>query len=162
MSQVVLLCDLSGSMESQANGGRTRFQALVKAVGELLEQEPEAKVVCFNGKAWVTKDISEESPDGGTNLAEGFRKVQTLNPTHTIVVSDGQPNNADAAIAAARLTPGVISMIYVGPDEDKGAIAFMERLTRVGAGVGVIDDQRHATANLIGSLKHVLALPAPR
>lgn len=161
MPKVILLCDLSGSMEGEATDNKTRVQKLREAVKAHLATNPDSRVVCFNNAAWETKNISAEEPDGSTALHLGLAAVRELNPGHTIVISDGHPDDRGAALAEARQTPGVISAIYVGPDHDKGAIEFLNKLTRVGAGVAVLCDLRK-TPDLIGALNRVLALPAPK
>lgn len=76
------------------------------------------------------------------------------------MISDGRPDNSQAALAAARaLKPAVISAFYVGPPGDRTALGFMKALALMG-GYGGVAGQRHLAAPLVAELVLLLAGPA--
>ncbi len=159
----VLCCDVSGSMWSDADG-KSRIARLKDHVARLTAECGEAgqavKLVCFSDDARVVKSVPDE-PGGGTDLACGLEVCAKLLPANTVVISDGEPNNHEAALAAARECPGVINMVYVGPDGNTKAIEFMNKLVRIGAGVGIT--RRLGRDNsILADLRGLLCLPAPK
>ena len=73
-------------------------------------------------------------PMGGTALHLAICVGAAVMPGHTLVVSDGQPDDPAQALAAAAQLSGTISTLYLGSDTDKEAIAFMRKLARLGCG----------------------------
>lgn len=162
-SGTVLLCDCSSSMAERA-GSRTKAELLVEALDGLLPDLPGARIVAF---ASAVRDCSTPAdlpaPAGGTALHLGLDAASVHRPARTVVISDGRPDDASTALAAADLLPGRIDVVYVGPDDDLEAIAFMGQLARVGTGRVVrCDLVRDRTARLAPALRSALALPAPR
>lgn len=56
--------------------------------------------------------------------------------------SDGQPDNAERALAVAARFRGAIDVLYVGPESDHAAIAFMRRLAGAAGGDVQMHDMR--------------------
>ncbi len=160
---MVLCCDCSGSMWGEVNGKRA-IDWLREAVARMQDEAKTAgtrvALVCFNNAAWLAQSITDD-PYGGTAMDAGLKECARLNPAKVIVVSDGEPNDPEAALSAARECPGVIDMIYVGIDGNKHAIEFMNKLVKIGAGAGVVRELGKAS-ELLGTLREMLALPAPR
>lgn len=156
----VVLADVSGSMQELA-GQRAKHQLLQEALDSVLPQVAGAHVVAFNAYPVVLPPAAPlPYPAGGTALDLALDAARGLQPGRTIVISDGQPNDEHAALAAADRCPGRIDVIYVGPDCDEVAIAFMRRLARTGGGIMVVHDlrRRHQLA-LASTVRTVLALP---
>lgn len=169
----IILADTSGSMAESA-GTRRKIDVLADALREIIPTEgdrrdPNLALFYFNtiqlpatwgpyGRPFVPH------PDGGTALHRAIDYIERHHPRKTIVISDGQPDDAGAALDAADRLTGQIDVIYVGPDSDAAAIAFMRRLARVGGGRVVVHDIRRqpsAQAALTGTVRQMLALPAP-
>jgi len=62
-----------------------------------------------------------------------------------------------AALAEADRLTGVIHALYVGPDGDAAAIAFMRRLARLGGGSAVVHDLAKARRALAQPLRALMA-----
>jgi hypothetical protein len=86
-----------------------------------------------------------------------------VQPARVIVISDGQPDDEAAALKAADELGCRIDVIYCGPDYDAKAIAFMQRLARLGCGECVVEDVVRAAGGLrLTAAVQRLALPAPK
>lgn len=60
---------------------------------------------------------------GSTNMAGAFSHVKTVGIAHVVLITDGQPDNQDAALASSKGLK--IDIIYVGPEP---APPFLEKL----------------------------------
>ncbi len=105
----------------------------VEAVADVIA-ENRYRLVTFSNSAAECDPAAISEPEGGTRLDLGLGAVARLQPRATLVISDGRPDNADLALASAETVTGVIHVLYVGPDSDADAIAFMDLLARRGAG----------------------------
>lgn len=114
----ILVLDCSGSMDSAVEwGSRTRrIAALREVVGALGSDRP--RMVAFPPPRFVEYP---PEPDGQTPLDEAITFCATSRATHLIVVSDGQPDNRQRALAAALAFGGPIDVVYVGPEGESGA-----------------------------------------
>ena len=69
-------------------------------------------------------------------MGNALKLAATLKPRKTIVISDGQPTDNEAAIldVAARMT-GAIDTIYCGPENNYRPIEFLKRLAKDTGGI---------------------------
>jgi hypothetical protein len=150
-----LLLDTSGSMSIHCKGKDRRIDVLRKAVGALEWQF--YRIFTFDS---MCTEIANPSAlwetGGGTALDLGLKEVAKLNPSQTIVISDGEPNSELDAIAAAELLSGTISTVYIGDDTDKSAIAFMQRLATLGCGTTYVRDLGRGHLELTGTIRNLL------
>lgn len=152
--QAVMLADISASMGMPATGGQRKIDVLREAVAAAVRQSA-ARLFVFSGQSREVRDVPE--PEGNTNLAAALDAVRALDPGVTLVISDGQPDNAAAALAAARKFRGAIDVLYIGPESDAAALAFMRALAKAGNG----DVRVHDIARLGNSqqlLGHIAGL----
>lgn len=158
--QQIVLVDVSASMAETDIGGKTRFAYLQDALR--FAMPPGAKLISFSTLPHVLQSIADlPAPGGTTSMHLALEMVEMDKPQHTLVISDGQPNDKKAALVAAEALTGTIDVIFVGDDNDKEAIAFMNQLARVGAGRVVVHDvtKQRTQAVLTQHVKTVLALP---
>jgi hypothetical protein len=161
-SSVAILADVSSSMDERA-GSRRKADVLGEALVTLWPELPAARLIAFGSTAReVDSPADLPAPSGGTALHLALDAAAAHRPGRTVVISDGRPDSEDAAIAAADGVPGVIDVIYCGPDSDAQAIAFMHRLARKGGGRVVVRDiAREARPRLAPALRGLLGLPGP-
>jgi hypothetical protein len=129
----VLLLDLSTSMnEFVGHTGRTRRDVLEQAVVNLLLRHPNVLVFAFGSDVLRVTDPTRGLPPslGGTDLKLALDRVRAQRPTTVIVVSDGEPNDAKAALTSALLLNCKIGTVYCGDEENAAAIAFLRDLVR--------------------------------
>ncbi|MFG0229454.1 vWA domain-containing protein [Achromobacter sp. 413638] len=130
----VVLADVSGSMESPAWGGRTKHAVLREAIAQTLLSDRH-ELMAFAGH--VTPLSSAENlpqPGGSTALDRALLAAIQRAPGRILVISDGEPNDEDAALAAAAQFGGVIDVLYIGPDSNAAAMRFLQRLALAGHG----------------------------
>lgn len=140
----IILADISASMGSTAWGDQRKIDVLRDAVAGARQQRP-ARLFAFSGSAREVATIPE--PENNTNLAGALKHVLPLDPGTVLVISDGQPDNAERALAVAGRFRGAIDVLYVGAESDHAAIAFMRRLaTAAGGDVQMHDIGKGATA----------------
>lgn len=139
--QAVILADISASMYAPAWGGQRKIDVLREAVAGAMRQAA-ARLFVFSADVREVCDVPE--PEHNTNLVAALRAARQLDPGVTLVISDGQPDNAAAAIEEARQFRGAIDVLYIGPESDRAAIEFMKRLAAAAGG----DVRTHDVARL--------------
>jgi hypothetical protein len=142
-SSRVMLIDTSGSMGElcQGTGRKRRIDILKDAIlhgrgsANASIGWQDYQLICFNTLVNPIQDVREIcEPCGGTALHRAIDYAASLHPSLTLVISDGEPEDEYLAIKAADKLSGTISTLYVGDDSNKGAIAFMARLAKLGCG----------------------------
>ena len=162
---VLLLLDCSASMADMA-GARSKLALLQEALDWLVPQLPaDAGMIAFAASPQLLAPGARlPDPAGGTALHLALDEAARHRPGRSIVVSDGQPDDAALAFEAAARLRGRIDTLYCGPDNDEAAKNFLRRLARAGAGRCVtIDIVRVAQAGQQEALRaplRQLALPA--
>jgi hypothetical protein len=146
-STTCVLLDTSGSMSSLV-GRQRRIDVLAGILRTVLPQTPGARLFAFDS---VVREIEPTAPvpepGGGTNLHAALTQIAPLAPVTVIVVSDGVPDDADAAFAAARKLRCRIVTYFAGDEHDHRAVAFLRALawqSADGLGHAAIADLRDA------------------
>src|SRR3990172_9306655 len=121
-----LLLDTSGSMDQAVEYGLStrRIDALKTLVADL-KRDLSCPMVAFSDAASLIDALPE--PQGGTDLAGAIDFCRLQHAVHLIVISDGEPDDGPAALAAATRFGGIIDAFYVGPDGGKGG-TFLAQL----------------------------------
>ena len=150
-----LLLDTSGSMSMECKGKNRRIDVLRKAV-EALDWQSYRLFTFDSFCIEIPNPSALWATGGGTALDLGLKEIAKLDPSQTVVISDGEPNNEQDAIAAAGLLSGTISTVYIGDDTDKNAIAFMRKLATLGCGHTYVRDLGRGHAELSGTISNLL------
>jgi len=151
----VILCDVSSSMSESAGGALRRIDHLNLALDQL--RRPDIDVAAFStGAAWVPVGARLPSPSGGTALEMGLDLIASRNPAHTLVISDGEPNQPAAALDAAKRLPGVINVLFCGDERNLVAVEFMRALARLGCGQYAAHSWRANGVPLVQSMRLLL------
>lgn len=160
---VVILADVSSSMDERA-GLRRKIEVLAEALNGLWPELRGARLIAFGSTAREVGSPSDlPAPSGGTALHLALEEAAAGRPGKTVVISDGRPDSESAALAAADRLPGVIDVIYCGPDSDQQAIDFMYRLARAGGGrIFIRDIARDPGLRLGSAIRALVGLPAPK
>lgn len=135
VGKTVILADVSGSMTGHAADGRRKIDLLREAVNAA---RAGARLVVFSQHAREVDQIPE--PETNTDMAAGLETVKAFDPGTTLVISDGEPDDAHAALAVARTFRGAIDVLYIGPADNARAIDFMRRLAAAADGRVTIND----------------------
>ena len=123
-------------------GPRQRIDIAADVLRMTLNKTPTARVVIFNsfpvelvGLEPSARSLKLPDAGGGTalHLALDLVAAMTPKPTKLVVVSDGEPDDDQAALSSARaLAPCEISAFHIGPDNDTVAVGFMHELAKAG------------------------------
>lgn len=107
-------------------------------------------------RLYSLQDIPEA--EGGTNLHSAIALAIPYQPTQTLVVSDGKPDDPKQALFMAEKLSGMINTLYINSDRDREAIAFMRQLARLGCGRTANCDISHPQNQILlkGSIQKLL------
>lgn len=156
---IVILADVSHSMAAPAWGALRKIDVLRDAVAAAMQRHPEWRLIAFSETARPVAAVPE--PESSTNLVAGLEAARAHDPGVLLLISDGQPDDPAAALAIAASWRGAIDVLYVGPDSDATAIAFMRKFAAAAAGdVRVNDIDRPGSARQLG-LSILQMLPGP-
>jgi hypothetical protein len=135
----VILADISTSMVLP-EGSRRRCDLLEDVLQQVLGTDPTARVIAFGSTVQELPGLEPGAnlrlpePAGSTALHLALEHVaKGPKPSRLVVISDGQPDDPQAALSAARvLAPIIIDAMFVGADGDRAAIGFMNALRLAG------------------------------
>ena len=154
-----LLLDTSGSMSMECKGKDRRIDVLRKAV-EALEWQSYRLFTFDSFCVEIPNPSALWATGGGTALDLGLREIAKLNPSQTVIISDGEPNDEQDALIAVESLTGTISTIHIGDDRDKAAIAFMRKLANLGCGNTYIQDLGRGHVELGAAINRLMLLPS--
>jgi len=147
-ADIIAITDTSGSMSAtDSRDNQSRYQVLLQELAKLqAEMEGQIAVLNFSARASWSPGGQPEFLGGGTNLAGALRfaKIADAPGRRFFVISDGCPDNEQAALVVAQTYTAPINCVYVGPADGFGASgkAFLERLAAASGG-------QSATANRV-------------
>lgn len=129
----ILLLDTSHSMDWPAgdrrSGGPKRIEVLQRVLDQIYKDFPTARVFAFNSSIEeLEPNGALPRPQGGTALDLALKHIWPLTPTRVGVLCDGEPNNPQAALDAAKALHCEIHSFFCGDESDSLAIAFMRAL----------------------------------
>ena len=158
-AECVILVDTSGSMGSaDSRGGRTRYDVACEELAALQGAMPgKIAVLSFASNAMFCPDGTPFNQQGGTDLAGAlqFARMADVPGIRFIVISDGEPDDAAAALAEAGRYKSRIDVIFVGPETSPAGRNFLGQLARASGGQQVTADRAVALAD---SAKRLLAV----
>ena len=155
---VVILADVSRSMAEKV-GRQGRVDVLQAALDEVHRASPAAIVIAYANLPELCSGPLP-SPSGGTALHLALDRAGAERPRQVIVITDGEPDDEEAALVAADRTSGLIDVIYCGDDSSRQAIDFCRRLARRGGGRYARHDMRcDGAARLVA--REILLLTGP-
>lgn len=149
-ADLIVIVDVSGSMNtSDARGRQRRYEVACQELNRLQREQPgKIAVVAFSDRAEFAPAGIPPYIGAGTNLAGALRFVQVADGlVKFVVISDGQSDNDEEALAVARQFKSKIHTIYVGPEDDlAGGRRFLEKLAAVSGGQFTTSDRAHELA----------------
>lgn len=136
----VILVDVSTSMEMHdASGGRSRYEAALTELAALQANLPgKVAVIAFSSSVQFVPGGAPPMLGGSTRLADALRfaKLVDAPDMRFVVISDGEPDSAEAALEAAAEYRGRIDTVFVGPEKGAGR-DFLQRLANAKRGQAV-------------------------
>lgn len=166
-----LLLDTSISMVSiDAPGGfKRRIDLLGEVLATVLATVKVTRLLTFNSGCTeipLGTNITLEEPSGSTAVDLALEFVGGLpppSPSQLLIITDGQPNDAQAALDAMRRLqrqrPMIVRAYHCGPDGDVVAMRFLADLAALGApgsGSGTFDlvEPQQVAQQVVGLLTH--------
>ena len=137
---VLIMVDCSGSMDSHdAPGGLSRFDAAERELCHLQETLPgKIGVIGFDSAAQFLPGGRPFKTGGSTNMVAALDMAFMADDTgiRFILISDGEPDDRGATLAAARRFKSRIDTVYTGPEAGSGA-KFLQQLAAAAGGQSV-------------------------
>lgn len=147
----IILADVSSSMREPA-GTRRKIDVLRTALERAGDS---AEIVAF-GSSVLPVARHAELPEPGGSTALHLALDYCRRATSILIISDGHPDDPEAALAVASQLQARIDIIYCGPEHDHEGLAFMRRLARGG---GTAHRRSLSDPAQIGAVIERLALP---
>ena len=152
----VILVDISLSMDdNDARNGLTRHAAAQEELDHLQHTLPgKLAIVAFSENCTFVPTGLLPPVQGGTDLAKALRYIRMADKIpgmRFIVISDGQPQEEDAALDDARKFKNRIDTVYIGPETGSGR-AFLQRLANLKNGQAMTKPQLKELASGIFGL----------
>lgn len=154
---VFLMLDCSSSMKHKMRNGKTRIEGLREVVKGVQADRP-CQMIAFgpnNGEGRTVFFVGGvPAPEGMTPLAEAILFAKEQNAGRVVVISDGWPDNPQAATEAAVAFGGQVDVVFVGDPGDPGA-AFLKSLAEATGGTefdGDLSEPKALTGAVIGLL----------
>lgn len=136
-AELVVLVDTSASMgQHDAPGGISRYEAACNQLATIQGNNP-GKVAVISFSSWPTfcPHGTPDNLNGSTDMVEALRFVKPVDGTDTkiVLVSDGEPDNADETLKLARTFQTAIDVIYIGREGGSG-YKFLQELAKLTGG----------------------------
>ena len=131
-TSTTLLLDVSGSMISECEPGHSRIQALRDIVAGISNV---GQIYAFNDSFQPCLKDAIPCPCGGTYMSNAFNKLKQLGVANIILITDGEAQDKDSALEAAKGMK--IQIMYVGPGE---CPEFLHELANVAGSICTKED----------------------
>ena len=153
---VVILIDTSGSMGSHdsQDGNRRYDVAGLELVGLQNTLPGKIAVIGFSDDVAFFPSGQPIFFGAGTDMAKAlkFAKVADVHGIRFILISDGEPNDAEYTLEVAKSYTNRIDTIFVGNPENRNAQEFLKKLASVSGGKQVTANQARQLAMNIETL----------
>ena len=142
---VIVLVDVSGSMGRVDPGKvKTRYERACAALANLQASNPgKVAIISFESSPLFCPAGVPPAPGGTTDLGRALLFTQVADAVpgmRFVVISDGEPDNANEALNIARRYQNRIDVIFVGDETDRDAIQFMNQLATASGGKQITAD----------------------
>jgi hypothetical protein len=142
-------------IDTSVSVGGDLFDAILTGVGVAMKGlKKKPTLIVFNSDAWVIQNVNEiPQPAGCTALHDALSLAMQFNPKHSIIISDGSPDDSDGARYFHSLLPGSVSVHYAGYDYPCGSegydYKFLKSLVR-GCGKMTAGQDKGSIAGAVG------------
>jgi Mg-chelatase subunit ChlD len=156
-AEIVILFDNSGSMAMHDTAdGRSRLEVAEEHLTTIQGKHPgKVALICFADKVQYAPGGRPVFVGTMTDLVSGLQFVKVADDCglKIVVVSDGEPNDKDAALRVAKQFTSKIDVVFVGPENDwAGGRAFLQQLANATGGRFFQADQPGMLADSVETL----------
>jgi Mg-chelatase subunit ChlD len=143
---VIVMVDTSGSMGAQdSRGGRSRYDVACEELKALQGSLPgKIAVLSFSSDVEFNPSGTPRFMQSTTDMTKALRfaKVADNIPgMRFILISDGEPNSPEQALATARTYKNKIDTVYVGPEDRPTGQGFLVKLAKASGGQTMTADR---------------------
>lgn len=128
----IILVDVSASMgERDAPGERSRYTAACEELAALQAELPgKIAVIAFSDNARFVPGGVPPMMSMGTDMVAALRCVRPADglEIRIILISDGEPDDAEETLTVARRFQSRIDTVYIGPERGRGR-EFLAKLS---------------------------------
>lgn len=153
--EAIVIVDVSGSMNARdARGGRSRYDVACAELARLQADIPgKLGVIAFSTYPQFCPGGKPVYQGGGTDLAAALEEAHLADGCgiRFMVISDGEPNDEQRALAVAGRFQSRIDCIYIGPEGGPGS-DFLRRLAAASGGQSVTAAQARQLAGTVERL----------
>ena len=143
-ADAVVLVDTSGSMSAcDSRDGQSRYDVAVQELEALQRSLPgKLAVIAFSAVPVFCPSGRPPFLKSSTDVAAALRfaQVADLPGMRFFLISDGEPDSTEAALAVARQYKARIDTIYVGAETRPSGRAFLRRLAAATGGQAATAD----------------------
>jgi len=137
-AEAVVIIDVSGSMSTtDSRGGKSRYGVALEELRKLQASLPgKIAVISFSDHAQFEPAGLPTFQGTNTDLAHAldFARVADIPDMRFFVVSDGEPDSEEAALASAKQYKARIDTIFVGPEREQHGRDFLRQLAQASGG----------------------------
>ena len=143
-ADAIILVDCSGSMGNDDAGpehNEARYKVALRELAALQKAMPgKIAVIGFDDQVQFFPGGQPTWMGGGTDLAKALRfaKVADVSGMRFVLICDGYPDSAEAALQVASTYQNRIDTIFIGDPNSRDAIAFLKRLAEISGGAPVV------------------------
>jgi hypothetical protein len=152
----VVLIDVSGSMDApDSRDRRTRYDVALEELAALQSHLPgKIAVIAFSDSVVFVPGGQPPFMGSGTDLASALRfaKVADVPDMRFFIISDGSPDDEQAALNVAKSYSNRIDTIFVGPESYPRGREFLETLARASGGQSTTADRVQELAAKVETL----------
>jgi len=153
-ADVIVIVDTSGSMGQTDGTERTRYERACAELEKVQATMPgKICVISFSDDCLFCPSGVPWDYQRGTDLVKAlnFAKVADVPEMRFIVISDGEPDDEQAALDTARKYKNHIDTIYIGSKNGSGQ-DFLARLASVSSGISAKDFSAHQLSSTVYGL----------
>ena len=155
-AEIVTIVDVSGSMGlHDSRGEKSRYEVACEELAIIQRNKPgKVAVISFSVHAFFCPCGIPIYEGGSTDLAHALRyaKIADVPGMNIIVISDGEPDSKEQALAVARTYKNKISTVYCGPEDRSHGQKFLTELANITGGQTLTSDRAIALSKTIETL----------
>ena len=155
-AEIVTIVDVSGSMGlHDSRGEKSRYEVACEELAIIQRNKPgKVAVISFSDHAFFCPCGIPIYEGGSTDLAHALRyaKIADVPGMNIIVISDGEPDSKEQALAVARTYKNKISTVYCGPEDRPHGQKFLTELANITGGQTLTSDRAIALSKTIETL----------
>lgn len=147
----VVMVDVSRSMSSEdSRDGKSRYMVALEELAAIQERMPgKIAIIGFSHRAEFCPGGQPVFFGQGTDMTEALKlaKILDVQGIRFIMISDGEPADADETLKIAKTYKNKIDTVFVGPEDRPFGRDFLSKLAKASGGQAVNADRAQELAS---------------